>query len=80
MAKICVPVNEELKWREKVGYVVKVLRYRQKNVMKSPSRKKREITRAKGNGQRNKKGEGEKVNWEQTSPGRYFVETKHERG
>jgi hypothetical protein len=34
-----VPVNEELNWREKVEYVVKILRYRQKNVAKSPARK-----------------------------------------
>jgi hypothetical protein len=73
-------VNEELKWREKVGYVVKVLRYRQKNVAKSPTRKKWKATRAKGKGQGKKEEEGEKVEWEQTTPGRYFVETRHERG
>jgi hypothetical protein len=63
-----------------VEYVVKVLRYRRKNVAKSLARKKREVTRARGKRQGKKEGEGEKVEWEQTSPGRYFVETRYERG
>jgi len=73
-------VNEKLKWREKVEYVIKILRYRQKNAAKSAARKKRKITRAKGKGQGNKEREGEKVKWEQTILGRYFVETRYERG
>jgi hypothetical protein len=73
-------VNEELNWREKVEYVVKALRYRQKDAAKSLARKKRTVTRAKGKGEGKKEGEGEKVKWEQTSLGRYFVETRHERG
>jgi hypothetical protein len=84
MAEYCqsnaVPVNEDLKWGEKVEYVVKVLRYRQKNVAKSAARKNRKVKRAKGDGKGKEEGEGEKVEWEQTSPGRYFVETRHERG
>ena len=61
-------------------YVIKILRYRQKNVAKSAARKKQKITRAKGKGQGNKEREGEKVKWEQTILGRYFVETRYERG
>jgi hypothetical protein len=36
--------------------------------------------RAQEKGQGKKGGEGDKAEWEQTSPGRYFVETRHERG
>jgi hypothetical protein len=75
-----VSVSEELKWGEKVKYVVKVLPYCQKNEARLRARKKRKATRATGKGQGMMEGEGENVQWKQTSPGRYFVQTRHERG
>lgn len=49
--------------------------------MKSPPRKKRKTAppigkKSKGKG----KKEAAEAEWEQAAPGRYFVETKHEKG
>ena len=79
-----IPVNEDLHWPEGADYLVKVVQYRQAEESQSlPPRKKRKVSPAKKIKtlrQRNYPNVEDLVKWEQVAPGRYFVETKHEKG
>jgi hypothetical protein len=79
-----IPVNDDLHWPNSADYLVKVVQYQETEESQALSPiKKRKISPAKKT-TRLRKGNCSKsedlVEWEQASPGRYFVETKHKKG
>jgi hypothetical protein len=63
-----------LSWSEDSEYLISVLRYQKKEMRKVKRKKRDKWTKRKG------KGKGREEKWVQVELGRYFVETRHEKG
>ncbi len=65
-------------WSEDAEYLIQVLKWRKKDVLKTKRKRKDNWTKRKGKSREKRKRSEEK--WVQAELGRFFVETRHEKG